>query len=226
MELEFKKDFAAARVNWDYFWCGKLARPAVAAVIPKPGVTPVAKPPYAAGHAGDFAPVMDQIEQWAATHDFLGEAMPYYYLEFAADQFATFLGCDLTFPSPDAGGWPTHIYADVPLSDIEIAFKPASPWWQRVADFAGQLMARFEGRLLIAGPTLVANLDALVALRGAETVLLDLLESPDEVTRCLRDITVAHGKVLDELATLLKMNRWGSITRHGMYSSGRITVPQ
>ena len=87
--LEFKADFAAARRRWDEFWSGRNGRPLLAAVLPKPGVTPVAAPDYAAGARGDFGPVIEQVLEWAATHEFLGEAIPFYYLEFAADHFAT-----------------------------------------------------------------------------------------------------------------------------------------
>ncbi len=61
MELEFKEEFEAAADRWEKFWKGRNTRPAVAAVLPKPGVTPVPKPGFAAGATGNFEPVIDQL---------------------------------------------------------------------------------------------------------------------------------------------------------------------
>ncbi|PIZ31677.1 MAG: hypothetical protein COY42_32255, partial [Armatimonadetes bacterium CG_4_10_14_0_8_um_filter_66_14] len=106
MELEFKPDFEATRQQWTAFWRGDNGRPALAAVLPKPGVEPVAKPPYTAGREGNFGPVIDQLLRWGETQEFLGEAIPFFYLEFAADHFATFLGAGLRFhESGNGNGW-------------------------------------------------------------------------------------------------------------------------
>ena len=97
MELEFKRDFEDVGRRWEAFWKGENTRPLIAAILPRQGVAPVEKPPYASGADGNFEPVIDQLLRWAETHEFLGEAIPFYYLEFAADHFAALLGADLVF---------------------------------------------------------------------------------------------------------------------------------
>lgn len=222
-----KPDFAKAAARWGQFWRGKHPQPLIAAVLPKDGVTEIPKPStYALGPDLDPAAFAEQTVGWAETHDFLGAAIPFVYLEFAADQFSTFLGADLRFPSPGEGGWPIHPYADCPLADIHIQFQPSGIWWQRIAELANTIQQRAGDGVLIASPTLVANLDSLVALRGAQTVLMDLMDSPDEVKRLLGEITAAHGEILAAFADLLHYRERGSINRHGMYSSGAINVPQ
>ena len=72
----------------------------------------------------------------------------------------------------------------------------------------------------------MANLDALAALRGTEELIADMMDRPAAVHRALRQITEAHRQIAEALAELLDQPRWGSITRHGMYSSGRVSVPQ
>ncbi|MDK1030432.1 MAG: hypothetical protein QGD94_00320 [Planctomycetia bacterium] len=223
MELEFKPDFADACAMWEAFWKGENRRPLISAVVPKPGVEPVVKPPYAAGADGNFEPVIDQLLTWAATHEFLFEAVPFFYLEFAADHFATLLGADLTFSAGQQGGWPVHIIDD--FEEAQIKFRPDGKWWQRTAAFARALRKRCDGKLLIASNTLTANLDALMALRGAQGLLWDMVERPEAV-HALEQVTRAHGEILDALAELLDYNTCGSINRHGMYCRGRINVPQ
>jgi 5-methyltetrahydrofolate--homocysteine methyltransferase len=168
--------------------------------------------------------VIEQTLEWAASHDFLGEAIPLYYMEFAANHFATFLGGDLTFSETEPGGWSVPCIEDLERADIR--FRPESKWWRRTVEFATALKRAFEGKMLIAAPTLVANLDALAALRGTEELIVDMMDRPAAVHRALRQITQAHCQIAQALWNLLDQPRWGSITRHQMYSSGRISVPQ
>lgn len=225
MELEFKPDFSEAQERWEAFWRGENTRPIVSAVIAKPGIEPVDKPPYTSGFDGHFGPVIDQVLRWAETHEFLGEAIPFYYLEFAADHFATFLGADLRFQEDGhGGGWAVPFVED--WDDVEIRFQRESRWWEKTVEFAQALRERCDGKLMIASPTLVANLDALVAVRGAENLLVDLVEQPEAVHRGLEQVTQAHREILDALAELLDYDAYGSINRHGMYSRGRVNVPQ
>jgi hypothetical protein len=91
---------------------------------------------------------------------------------------------------------------------------------------AQALRKRCDGALLIASNTLVANADALVAVYDAQKLLLDMVERPDVVHRALEQVNRAHSEILDALAGLLDYDTYGSINRHGMYTRGRINVPQ
>ena len=110
--------------------------------------------------------------------------------------------------------------------DEEIRFRREGKWWERTVAFARALRRRCDGRLMIASNTLVANLDALAALRGSQHLLMDMVTRPEAVHRALEQVTRVHREILDALAELLDYPTWGSINRHGMYSRGRINVPQ
>jgi 5-methyltetrahydrofolate--homocysteine methyltransferase len=220
-------EFQKKAARWDRFWRGEHPQPLIAAILPKEGRDPVPKPStYALGPDLDPVAFADDCARWVDAYDFYGAAIPFVYLEFAADQFSTFLGVDLKFPSPGEGGWPVHIYDSCPLSDVHVEFRPPGKWWDLIAGLAETIKQRVGDRIMIASPTLVANLDSLVALRGAETVLMDLIDSPDEVKRVLGEITDAHAQILAALSDLLEYPRRGSINRHGMYSTGPINVAQ
>ncbi len=224
MQLEFKKDFEIAVECWTGLWAGKNTRPAVSAILPKPGAVPVNKPGYASGAREDFEPIIDQLLAWASTHDFLADAIPFYYLEFAADHFAALLGADLKFSETEPGGWAVPFVRD--LNRAEIHFDRDRYWWKRTVEFAEALRARCDGKLLIASNTLVSNLDALTAIYGSENVLIAMVDNPNAVHSALSQIDQAHEDILEALAELLDYSRFGSINRHGMYSTGRVNVPQ
>ena len=173
MQLEFKTDCEQATYQWERFWKGENTRPAVSAIPPKPNVVPVEKPGYASGARGDFDPVIKQLLAWAETHEFLADAIPFYYLEFGADHFAALLGGDLDFRENEPGGWAIPFVKDIRRAEIH--FDREGKWWRRTVEFAEALRDRCDGKLLIASNTLVANLDALAAVYGTETLLLAML---------------------------------------------------
>lgn len=226
MELEFKQDFAAVRKRWDAFWAGTNSRPLVSIVIPKAGVTPADPAPYLAGlPEGNFGPVIDQRLRWAETHEFLGDALPFHYVEFGPNTFAAYLGVKIIYdPNSPGTNWAEHIVEE--WDDFEIKFRRDSVAWQQTLQYAELLRERCEGKLLVAAPTLSANLDALEALRGSDKLLLDLMDCPEKVHRALKAVQQAYADVLDALSELLNFKKWGSITRHGMYHTGRVHVPQ
>lgn len=224
MQLKFKTDFEQAASQWDRFWKGENTRPTVSAILPKPNVAPVSKPGYASGAREDFEPVIKQLLAWAETHDFLADAIPFYYLEFAADHFAALLGANLKFSETEPGGWAIPFVKDI--SRAEIRFDREGEWWKRTVEFAEALRDKCDDKLLIAANTLVANVDALAAVYGSQNLLLAMIENPDAVHRALAQIDKAHEEILAALANLLDYPRFGSITRHGMYSRGRINIPQ
>lgn len=223
MELEFKKDFEQARSDWSEFWSGQRKHPMVYCIIPKPDEKIVERPAYLSGHDGNFTPVIDQILAWAASHLFLGSAIPYYYLEFGPDHFSSFLGCDLDFSQPGTS-WATHWVQN--WDDVEIHFQRDGIWWQRTLEFIRSLRARLDGKMLIAAPTLVSNIDALAALRGINDLMVDLHEEPEKIHRALKQLDRAYSEILNALALELDIEKFGSINRHGLYCRGRTTVPQ
>ncbi len=79
---------------------------------------------------------------------------------------------------------------------------------------------------MIAPPALTAGLDAFVALRGANHLLYDLVDSPKDVHDILSQINKAYKEVLLAFEELFEYEKFGSITRHGMYCKGRIGIPQ
>jgi 5-methyltetrahydrofolate--homocysteine methyltransferase len=224
MTLSFKPDFEIAAARWDAFWRGENRRPMVGATVLKAGREAVSKPPYTAGADGQFDPVVDQVMRWAESYEFVADAIPFYAVEFGADHFAALLGGDLSFHEGKPGSWAVPYLTN--LADADIRFRPEGRWWQRTVEFVQALRARCDGALMLAAPTMSANLDALAAIHGTENLLMSMVDNPDAVHRALTQITKAHGEVLKAFADLFGFAEYGSINRHGMYARGCINVPQ
>ncbi len=225
MELESRPDFDAVRREWDDFWAGRRAGPMVNVVVERKGVAPVPKPPYMAGAEGDCGRWVDQVLGWARSHEFLGGAVPFYQIEFAADHFALLLGAEreTSDESPDTA-WAMPFVED--WDRAEIRFRRDGRWWRRTVEYAERLRARTDGVVLIEPPTLVANLDALSAIRGPERFMMDLAVAPEKIHAALEAVDRAYGEILDALDDLLDFKRFGSVGRHGLYATGRTNVMQ
>jgi hypothetical protein len=222
MELEFKPDFEKARQLWSAFWKGENTRPLVSIVLPKEGVKPVPHPPYLDGRDGNFKPIIDQLLAYAETHEFIGEAIPYFTLEWGPNTFSSYLGADLVFMSGTS--WAVPFVED--WDDVKIRFRRDSYWWQLTVDMIHAIRSRCDGKLLINPPTLVANLDSLAAIRGNERLLIDLVECPYKIKRALDQVCRAHTEILETYAQLLDFDAYGSINVGGMYTKGRQSRPQ
>ena len=227
MELEYRRDFEEVRLRWDAFWRGEFARrPLVAITVPKAGAAPVDPPAYMAGAEGDYEAVVQQVVDSVGSYEYLGEAVPCYCFEFAPDHFTLLLGGSERIHNPDSGptAWIEPYVED--WDETPIAFDRSCKWWRRTVEFAQALRARCEGKMVLGGPTLVAGLDAMSVMRGPERFMLDLVERPDAVKRALERMKAAYVEVVEAFEELLGSKRWGSVTRHGLYSRGRITCNQ
>ena len=190
MELQFKKDFDEVRSRWDAFWKGQGHRPIIVIVMPKADAAPL---PTWKDSLGDFEMLADKVERWAGSHEFLADAMPSYHFEFGPDHFSLLLGSDLQIvPGSTDTTWCVPFLKDY---GMDIRFCPEGPWWEKTVEFIRAFRARFDGRLMLSGPTLIAGLDCLVAIRGVNEVMMDLAVEPQAVTSALRAIDRAYTQV-------------------------------
>ncbi len=246
MKLDCKPDFDETRARWSAFWRGENTRPAVSIIVPKPsspyqglnkhisGLPPKGPadllglrgepPPYLAGLDGNFQPVIDQILAWGESHDFIGEAIPGYYLEFGPDTFAAFLGADLEYDATSNTTWCLPFVEE--WDDVELSFQRSGKWWQLTEAFIRAVRAQCDGKVLIVPPTLVGNLDALSAVRGAAQLFVDMVEEPEKIHRALEAVARAHTEVMKAYAELLDWDEWGSLNIEGTYTLGRHSRPQ
>jgi len=225
LKLEFKPDFEESRKRWDNFWKNTNKEPLVSIVAPKEGVTPVEKPPYMAGHDGNFEPVIEQVYNWAKTHEFIGDALPFYQVEFGPDHFSTFLGADMEFSKDsNSTSWAVPFVKD--WDTVELKFRKDSEWWDKTLKFIRALRKALDGKVLIAAPTAMAGLDSLAAIRGTQELLIDTIDAPEKIKKANAEQFKVYIEALGELFKELDQENLGSVNRHGMYSSGKLAIPQ
>ena len=226
--LSLKPDFAAVRKRWDAYWNDELAgRPITQIVIDKAGVAPAPRPEaYRVPH-GDIEKAAADTLAWAASREWLADSVPGVQITFAPDHFAMLLGAEMTYDDGSVSGTPTGwIHPCMPDYDWEIRFRPECFWWEKTVEVIRKFRKICDGHLIVSGPNMQGGLDALAALRDPQALLTDLLDCPDAVKEALARIDRALVAARAALSAELDLPRWGSVTRHGTYSTGLCDVPQ
>jgi len=139
---------------------------------------------------------------------YLGEAVPAVSPDLAPNCLALYLGC----PGIDGDG---TVWCEPCIDDPDDAgfeYDPDNTYWQFSLRLGREQKRIGRGKFLLSFPDLIEGLDTLAAMRDCETLLMDLIERPDWVHRCLRSITDRYFHYYDILYnTLMRDEVGGSI---------------
>ena len=195
IELALKPDLADAEAHWLAFWEHEIIdRPLCAIRSPKDGVAGVAGPPYMAGRAGDYRAVAEQALAAAETIFWGGDAVPCYSPSFGPDLYAVWLGCELEFGDVERTSWAVPCVEDW-LANSPIVLDPDNPWWRKTLAFCAVLAETFAGKMLVSHLDLHGNMDALLAMRGAVGLCMDLMDVPELIDQAMADVRATYATV-------------------------------
>jgi hypothetical protein len=138
---------------------------------------------------------------------YLGEAVPTVASgDLAPNCLALYLGCH-GVEMPDTV-WCEPFMDDPAAARFE--YDPDNFYWRFTLDQCAQTLVLGRGKFLHAYPDLIEGLDTLAAMRGTDRLLIDLLERPDWVHGCLRQITDVYFHYYDILYDLFRDEVGGS----------------
>jgi hypothetical protein len=203
------------------WWAGELERPLVYLSV----TGPLAEWPYAymSNYPLDMPAheVLDRYEPLLAAQHYYADAFPWMWINFGPGIVAGFLGANVhSVTSPSETVWftparPTDIRALSPVYDAE------NVWWKRVKELTAAAVERYGDRLIVGHTDLGGNLDILASLRGTETLLLDLVDHPDEVERLASQITGLWLRYYDELDAIIRPACRGTSCWTPLFSPGK-----
>ena len=151
---------------------------------------------------------------------FAGDCLPTYNPWLGPDQFAAWLGADLTLRPQDNTSW---VVPFVPSLDAraEWTIDPGNKWWKLYCDLLRESVRVGKGRWATAFPDLHTGIDALSAMRGPENLLVDLLENPDGVLAAMNQMTALWKQVVDYVWDILRNSGQGTTNWTGGWSEKR-----
>jgi hypothetical protein len=191
-----EEDWQRITRDWNTWWAGELERPLVVLEIN----TTCGADWSQFTKFGLDTPVDQVIDNWEGiiegTH-FFGDAYPKWWVNYGPGSSAAWLGSPVSWTPDTTWFWPLEGIQN--LSEIKPRFDPANPWWQRVLEMTRRAVERWGKQVLVGITDIGGNLDILASLRGAEKLLVDLIEQPEEVDRLLGEITGLWMRYYDEV---------------------------
>ncbi len=222
MAIHFEKEqYDALRGTYRKWWAGELDRPIVPVVtVGHPSEERVNGPMLYFGNAWDTdidpREFVNAFDAAVDSHRWHGEAFPMFHTDaFGPGTLAAFLGC-----TPQ--GSPNTVWFHPPRKDILIEalhfeFDANNPYYRRVANLFEAAMEKWHGRVVVGMVDLGGVLDVLQSFRGAENLLMDLYDDPDEVLRCVQEIQDLWFMYFDKLNAIMEGEAEGYSHWYSMY---------
>lgn len=220
----YREDLDEARARLTAWWNGEdLGRPMLQLTVPREKPIediPAMDPP--AGWTGTHYTTLshefrvNMAARACINHHFLAEAIPFVSPDLAPNCLALYLGCR-------GVEHPITVWCEPCIERPETArfeYDPENFYWNFTLRLGREMVHMGRGRFLIAFPDLIEGLDTLSAMRGNELLLVDLIERPDWVQRCLRQITDRYFRYYDILYDLSRDELGGSY--FWVWAPGRI----
>jgi hypothetical protein len=226
--LLYRPDWEDARNRLTRWWNGEdLGRPAMLLTAPRTEpaelIEALPEPPGWVTHYSSLDleyKVNLALRSCVGTH-FLGEAVPAYASgDLAPNTLALYLGCK-------GVEMPGTTWCDPYIESPEAArfvFDPDNFYWRFSTEAYRRAIVEGRGKFLQQFPDLIEGLDTLAAARGTERLLADLLDRPEWVTACLRQITDRYFHYYDILYDMFRDEVGGSV--YWVWAPGRVTKLQ
>lgn len=228
VSVNFKEKLEHTRKYAEAFWRHEMIdRPYVCVTAPK-------KPhKYSWSGAKSFRACMEEkyddillpfAEHMEATY-YGGEALPQLELTLGPDQYALFLGADAKISAENNTTWVDPIISDIENFHAEIDYSEGS-YLRKLIKFYKYASAAAKDKFMINMPDLHSNIDAISALRGAQDLCFDIMDTPEEVHRFLDEVNDTYEKIFNMAYEAGNMKDIGTIGWSPIYCRGKSAVLQ
>lgn len=226
--LQYMPDFDAARDRLTRWWNGEdIGRPALRMqVIRDEPWENIPKRPAPEGWLNDRHSIKDLdyrvhlALRHCIMHDWVAEGIPYISADVGPGSLALYLGCKGVEDAKTVWFEPC---IDSP-EDAVFRLDPENPYWQFTLRLAREQLRLGGTKFLTSFPDLIEGLDTLAAMRGTQTMLMDLIERPEWVHRALDRVADLYFEAYDSLYDLIKDDRGGSV--FWVWAPGRVAKLQ
>lgn len=186
------------------FWTGELEQGPLMWVTVPDAVhgTPPAEPATEDELWTDVQYVIEAADYSLSHTRYFGDALPIHNVWLGPDQVAAWLGAEMTLRPRHNTSWVKPFVEDWSMHP-QLAIDPHNRWWKLYLDILRASVEHGKDRWVTTYPDLHTGVDGLSAIRGSENLLLDLMESPDEVRRAMRDMTGLFKRVVDTVSEIV-----------------------
>lgn len=209
MAIHFSKErMEQVSEAYELWWEGKLDRPLVHAHVRDAygKCDDVFSPLQCYDFSMSPEAVIDHIEAELSCQEYLGDGFPLVHMEeFGAGVVAAFCGAQYKYNKATVWFSPER---EMDLVDIHPVYDPNHPLVQRIKAIYKAGMERWDGQVLMGMIDLGGVLDILASLYGTENLLFALIDEPEQVERLVREIQTAWYAAYDDMAEVLKPQKY------------------
>lgn len=216
------EQYEALRKTYRKWWDGELDRP----------IVPIITTGHTAGQRHSDNPTLSfgtswdtsiRPDQFIDAHDAIlsqmrwhGEAYPLFStMTFGPGTMAAFLGCTPVSLSDTV--WFKPPQEDIPIEELHFEYDANNPHLRRVLDLYEAAMEKWHGSVVVGMVDLGGVLDVLQSFRGVENLLMDLYDQPDEVLRCINELSELWMFYFRKINEILQPEAEGYSDWWGMY---------
>ncbi|MBN2308908.1 MAG: hypothetical protein JXR94_08065 [Candidatus Hydrogenedentes bacterium] len=211
--LLYREDMDDVRRRLTAWWNGEdIGRPALHITAPRPEpIEDIPRMPEPDGwlthySTSNFDYRVNLSARECINTYYLAEAVPVSSPDLAPNCLALYLGCkgvdmkDTVWCEP---------FIEDPES-AQFAYDPDNFYWDFTLRLAREQLRIGKGKFLLQFPDLIEAIDTLAAMRGSQELLMDLVERPEWIHRCMRTLTDLYFRYYDVLYDLLRDEAGGS----------------
>lgn len=138
------------------------------------------------------------------------DCLPISRMDLGPGSLALMLGSEPGFTEGTVWYHPCIENERAPESLPPLEFDADNPWWQVTEALCRRAAELGEGKYLVGCPDLIENIDILASLRGAQTMLMDMIERPGWVSEKMFEINRAWFEAYDRIYEIIKKPDGGS----------------
>jgi hypothetical protein len=147
------------------------------------------------------------------------DVLPSAITDLGPGSLALFLGAKPGFAEDTVWFHPCLEQELAPEKLPPLSFDPEHPWWHATADIIRRCVELSQGKYIVGCPDLIENVDILSSLRGAQTLLMDMVERPEWVEQKVLEINQVWFAAYSRIYDLIKLDD-GSSTFGAFYLWG------
>ena len=145
--------------------------------------------------------IVARYRNFCGDHLFLGEAFPNLETALGPGSVAAYLGSEIGFKEDT-------VWFEPCLDDWkgcpELKFNPENKWFKKHVELVRRCRELTGDDFEVDMPDLMENIDVLSSLRGAQDLMMDIIEDPDEIEERVGQVTEAYFRYYDAFREIVK----------------------
>ncbi|MGB9682262.1 MAG: trimethylamine corrinoid protein 2 [bacterium] len=228
--MKYKNNWEETKERFKRWWNhSNLDRPMMRIIAkleePIEPLEPVLPPNTPQAYHLDVKRRVKELYNFCRTHLFLAEAFPYLDINIGPGSMATYLGSEPVF------SWDTVWYNPCINGDLSgygpLRFNENNHWWQLHLELICMAKELVNDDVLVSIPDIIESIDILAAMRGAQQLIYDLIDSPEVVKEYIHQLDDLYFKYYDPIYDIVKEKDGGSsYTVFSIWSPGRTAKVQ